>query len=94
MGFLAATPFLVKSLSGPFGGITADLLRRKGLSTRSVRRLYFAVGTYIIDSKSLTSMANNHEYLNITVRMRTTISHEQCRSLGELLHTKRQNTTP
>ncbi|KAK2572965.1 Vesicular glutamate transporter 2 [Acropora cervicornis] len=32
------------SLSGPFGGITADLLRRKGLSTRSVRRLYFAVG--------------------------------------------------
>jgi len=44
MGFLAATPFLVKSLSGPFGGITADLLRRRGLSTKSVRRLYFAVG--------------------------------------------------
>ena len=46
MGFLAATPFLVKSLSGPFGGITADLLRRRGLSTKSVRRLYFAVGKY------------------------------------------------
>ena len=44
MGFLAATPFLVKALSGPFGGITADLLQRRGLSTRSVRRLYFAVG--------------------------------------------------
>ena len=44
MGFLAATPFLVKSLSGPFGGITADLFRRRGLSTKSVRRLYFAIG--------------------------------------------------
>lgn len=50
MGFLAATPFLVKALSGPFGGITADLLQRRGLSTRSVRRLYFAVGK---DSKAL-----------------------------------------
>ncbi|XP_031560826.1 uncharacterized transporter slc-17.2-like isoform X2 [Actinia tenebrosa] len=44
MGFLAAAPFLVKSLSGPFGGITADLLRRRWLSTRSVRRLYYSVG--------------------------------------------------
>ncbi|XP_048584880.1 uncharacterized transporter slc-17.2 [Nematostella vectensis] len=43
MGFLAAAPFLVKSLSGPFGGVTADLLRRR-MSTQSVRRLYYSVG--------------------------------------------------
>ena len=50
MGFLAATPFLVKALSGPFGGITADLLQRRGLSTKSVRRLYFAVGKDSLES--------------------------------------------
>jgi len=44
MGFLAAAPFLVKSLSGPIGGITADLLRRRHLSTQAVRQLYYAIG--------------------------------------------------
>ena len=53
MGFLAATPFLVKALSGPFGGITADLLQRRGLSTRSVRRLYFAVGKDSLETLKL-----------------------------------------
>ena len=44
MGFLAATPFLVKSLSAPLGGVAADLLRQRYFSTKFVRQLFFAVG--------------------------------------------------
>ena len=45
MGFAAAAPFLFKSLSCPIGGITADLFRRRILSTKTVRRVYYSTGT-------------------------------------------------
>ena len=44
MGFAAAAPFLFKSLSCPIGGITADLFRRRILSTKTVRRVYYSTG--------------------------------------------------
>ena len=44
MGFAAAAPFVFKSLSCPLSGITADLLRRNHLSTKTVRRVYYATG--------------------------------------------------
>ena len=62
MGFLAAAPFLVKSLSGPIGGVTADLLRRRYLSTRTVRRLYFGVGKCSELVVILTSQNSMYSY--------------------------------
>ena len=44
MGFAAAAPFLFKSLSCPVAGVTADLLRRNILSTKTVRRVYYTAG--------------------------------------------------
>ncbi|KAJ7378838.1 hypothetical protein OS493_020437 [Desmophyllum pertusum] len=44
MGFAAAAPFVFKSLSCPIAGITADLLRRNILSTKTVRKVYYTTG--------------------------------------------------
>ncbi|XP_048585459.1 vesicular glutamate transporter 1 isoform X2 [Nematostella vectensis] len=45
MGFVAATPFLLKAISCPVGGCVADMLRRRGyLRTISVRRLFYCAG--------------------------------------------------
>ena len=44
MGFIASLPFLLKAIVGPVGGVLADLLRYKYMSTTNVRRLFFAVG--------------------------------------------------
>lgn len=44
MGFIASLPFLLKAIVGPVGGVIADLLRYKCMSTTNVRRLFFAVG--------------------------------------------------
>lgn len=44
MGFAAAAPFVFKSLSCPIAGVTADLLRRNILSTKTVRRVYYTAG--------------------------------------------------
>ncbi|XP_068746722.1 vesicular glutamate transporter 1-like [Montipora capricornis] len=44
VGFAAAAPFVFKAISCPLAGITADLLRRNLLSTKSVRCLYYATG--------------------------------------------------
>ena len=44
MGFVASLPFLLKAIVGPLGGVLADLLRYKYMSTTNVRRLFFAVG--------------------------------------------------
>ena len=44
-GFLAACPYLLKSILGPLGGISADMLiKYKILSIGSVRKIFYAVG--------------------------------------------------
>ncbi|XP_066916551.1 sialin-like [Clytia hemisphaerica] len=45
MGFIASLPFLLKAIVGPLGGVIADLLRYKYMSTINVRRLFFALGS-------------------------------------------------
>jgi len=47
MGFVASLPFLLKAIVGPLGGVLADLLRYKYMSTANVRRLFYAVGMFI-----------------------------------------------
>ena len=45
MGFLAACPYMLKSVLGPLGGLSADfLIKYKIMSIRNVRALYYAVG--------------------------------------------------
>lgn len=44
MGFAAAAPFVFKSLTCPLAGVTADLLRRNILSTKTVRRVFYTTG--------------------------------------------------
>eukprot|EP00794_Sanderia_malayensis_P005562 gene5562-6248_t len=45
MGFVAATPYILKSFIGPIGGISADILiRRKILTVKGVRVLFYGVG--------------------------------------------------
>ncbi|EDO48783.1 predicted protein [Nematostella vectensis] len=46
MGFLAAAPFLVKGVFTPVSGLTADLMRKK-MQTKTVRRVFYAVGTLL-----------------------------------------------
>lgn len=73
MGFAAAAPFLFKSLSCPIGGITADLLRRRILSTKTVRRVYYSTGTVHCALQHLYSLYWPHskrQELAIGVRLR------------------------
>lgn len=44
MGFLAATPFLVKGLCSPMSGLAADILRKSTVSTTTVRKGFYAAG--------------------------------------------------
>lgn len=44
VGFAAAAPFVFKAVTCPLAGITADLLRRNLLATKTVRRLYYTTG--------------------------------------------------
>ncbi|XP_002166641.3 sialin [Hydra vulgaris] len=44
MGFVASLPFLLKAIVGPLGGVVADILRYKCMSTRAVRQLFYAIG--------------------------------------------------
>jgi len=44
MGFLAATPFLVKGLCSPMSGLAADILRKSTVSTTTVRKAFYAAG--------------------------------------------------
>ena len=45
MGFLAACPYLLKSVLGPLAGITADLLiKHKIMRIRNVRAMFYAIG--------------------------------------------------
>lgn len=44
MGFIASLPFLLKAIVGPLGGVVADLLRYKYMSTANVRRLFYTIG--------------------------------------------------
>ena len=45
MGFLAACPYMLKSVLGPLGGLSADyLIKYKIMSIRNVRALYYAIG--------------------------------------------------
>lgn len=44
VGFAAAAPFVFKAVTCPLAGITADLLRRNLLSTKTVRRLCYTTG--------------------------------------------------
>lgn len=44
MGFLAATPFLVKGLCSPMSGLAADVLRKSTVSTKNVRKVFYAAG--------------------------------------------------
>ncbi|XP_074615246.1 vesicular glutamate transporter 3-like isoform X1 [Acropora palmata] len=44
VGFAAAAPFVFKAVTCPLAGITADLLRRNLLPTKTVRRLYYTTG--------------------------------------------------
>ena len=47
MGFLAACPYMLKSVLGPLGGLSADfLIKYKIMTIRNVRALYYAVGKY------------------------------------------------
>ena len=46
MGFIASLPFLLKAIVGPVGGVIADLLRYKYMSTANVRRLFYAIGKF------------------------------------------------
>ncbi len=51
MGFLAACPYMLKSVLGPLGGISADFLIKYEIMTiRNVRALYYAIGKYIHSS--------------------------------------------
>ena len=45
MGFVAAVPYILKSFIGPIGGISADILiKRKLLTVRGVRALFYGAG--------------------------------------------------
>jgi len=44
MGFIASLPFLLKAIVGPLGGVVADMLRYKYLSTANTRRLFYIIG--------------------------------------------------
>ncbi|XP_068711966.1 vesicular glutamate transporter 3-like [Montipora foliosa] len=44
MGFLAASPFLVKGLCTPMSGLAADILRKSKMSTTTVRKVFYAAG--------------------------------------------------
>ena len=45
MGFMAASPFLVKGVCSPLSGLAADMLRKSTVSTKNVRRVFYAAGT-------------------------------------------------
>ena len=62
VGFLAAAPFLFEALSEPLGGLTADLLRRRCLNTKAVRRLFFTMGQ--LATRINTSCDNNNNNNN------------------------------
>ena len=47
MGFMAAAPFLVKGLCSPMSGLAADVLRQSKVSTKNVRRGFYAAGTLL-----------------------------------------------
>lgn len=44
MGFIASLPFLLKAIFGPVGGVIADLLRHKYMTTINVRRIFYVIG--------------------------------------------------
>lgn len=45
MGFLAACPYMLKSVLGPLGGISADfLIKYKIMTIRNVRALFYSIG--------------------------------------------------
>ncbi|XP_065071418.1 uncharacterized transporter slc-17.2-like [Rhopilema esculentum] len=51
MGFVAAVPYLLKSFVGPIGGISADILiKRKLLTVRGVRALFYGAGCLLAGS--------------------------------------------
>ena len=66
MGFAAAAPFLLKSLSCPIAGVTADRLRRNILSAKTWRRVYFTAGKTGFSSKMiyLRSTTMRHSLVN------------------------------
>ena len=45
MGFMAASPFLVEGVCSPLSGLAADVLRKSTVSTKNVRRVFYAAGT-------------------------------------------------
>ncbi|KAL9982328.1 hypothetical protein ACROYT_G004357 [Oculina patagonica] len=63
MGFLAATPFLVKGLCSPMSGLAADVLRKSTVSTKNVRKVFYAAGA--VASGFLVLIAGYS--LNVTV---------------------------
>ncbi len=61
MGFVAATPYILKSFIGPIGGITADILiKRKLLTVRGVRALFYGVGEIDVHFLSSNIANDNH----------------------------------
>lgn len=46
MGFVASLPFLLRGIMGPIGGVIADILRYKYMSTLNVRRMFYILGEY------------------------------------------------
>ena len=42
---MAASPFLVKGVCSPLSGLAADVLRKSTVSTKNVRRVFYAAGT-------------------------------------------------
>ncbi|PFX21595.1 Vesicular glutamate transporter 2.1 [Stylophora pistillata] len=63
MGFMAAAPFLVKGVCSPLSGLAADMLRRSTVSTKNVRRFFYAAGA--VASGFLVLIAGYS--LNVTV---------------------------
>lgn len=63
MGFMAASPFLVKGVCSPLSGLAADVLRKSTVSTKNVRRVFYAAGA--IASGFLVLIAGYS--LNVTV---------------------------
>ena len=54
MGFVAATPYILKSFIGPVGGISADIIiRRKWISIGATRAIFYGVGKALVDNHLL-----------------------------------------
>ena len=67
MGFLAACPYMLKSVLGPLGGLSADfLIKYKIMSIRNVRALYYAIG--MCGHSSTDTDIQSNKYPGVTGR--------------------------